>query len=97
MFLFFFFLIFTIVHMLQSVTTSITTSYCLYLSLNALFIHSIYTFIHLHRIGIRPDPNCMLCSFRESMDINHLGSCTALFNRTGCERYWEARTEMMEN
>ena len=34
--------------------------------------------IHLHRIGIRPDPYCMLCSLREPMDRNHLG-CTALF------------------
>jgi len=33
---------------------------------------------HLHRIGIRPDPYCMLCSLREPMDRNHLGPCTAL-------------------
>jgi len=52
---------------------------------------------HLHRIGIRPDPYCMLCSFREPMDKNHLGQCTALLNRTECERYWKARTKMMEN
>jgi len=26
-----------------------------------------------------------------------LGQCTALSNRTDCERYWEARTKMMEN
>ena len=52
---------------------------------------------HLHRIAIRPDPYCMLCSLREPMDRNHLGQCTARFNRTECERYWEAWTEMMEN
>jgi len=52
---------------------------------------------HLHRTGIRPDPYCMLCSLREPMDRNHLGQCTALFNRTECERYWVARTKMMEN
>jgi len=28
---------------------------------------------HLHRIGIRPDPYCMLCSLREPIDWNHLG------------------------
>ena len=26
-----------------------------------------------------------------------IGQCTALLNRTECERYWEARTKMMEN
>ena len=52
---------------------------------------------HLHRNGIRPDPYCMLCSLHEPMDRNHLGQCTALSNRTECERYWEARTKMMEN
>jgi len=51
---------------------------------------------HLHRTGIRPDPYCMLCSLHEPMDRNHLGQCTALFNRTECERYWEDRTKMME-
>jgi hypothetical protein len=52
---------------------------------------------HLHRNRIRPDPYCMLCSLREPMGRNHLGQCTALFNRTECERYWEARTKMMKN
>ena len=52
---------------------------------------------HLHRIGIRPDPYCMLCSLREPMDRNHLGQYTALLNRTVCERYWEVRTKIMEN
>jgi len=52
---------------------------------------------HLHRTGIRPDSYCMLCSRREPMDRNLLGQCTALLNRTECERYWEARTKMMEN
>jgi hypothetical protein len=52
---------------------------------------------HLHRIGIRPDPFCMLCSLREPMDRNHLGQYAALTNGTECERYWEARTKMMEN
>ena len=42
---------------------------------------------HLHRIGIRPDPYCTLCSLRKPMDRNHLGQCTALLNRTDCERY----------
>ena len=28
---------------------------------------------HLHRIGIRPDRYCMLCSLHETMDSNHLG------------------------
>jgi len=52
---------------------------------------------HLHRIGIRPDPYCTLCSLHEPMDSNHLGQCTAFTNKTECERYWEARTKMMEN
>ena len=52
---------------------------------------------HLHRTGIRPDPYCMLCSLRETLDRKHLGQCTAQFNRTEWERYWEARTKMMEN
>ena len=39
---------------------------------------------YFHRIGIRPVPYCVLCSLREPMDRNHLGQCTALFNRTGC-------------
>ena len=28
---------------------------------------------HLHRIEIRPDSYCMLCSLREPTDRNHLG------------------------
>jgi len=52
---------------------------------------------HLHRIGIRPNPCCMLRSLRKPMVRYHLGQCTALLNRTECERYWEARTKMMEN
>jgi len=51
---------------------------------------------HLHRIGIRPYPYCMLCSLREPMDRNHSGQCTALFNGTVCERYWEDRAKMRE-
>jgi hypothetical protein len=51
----------------------------------------------IHRIGIRPDSYCMLCSLRERKDRNHLGQRTALFNRTECERYWGAKTKMMEN
>jgi len=51
----------------------------------------------LHHIGIRPDPYCMLCSLHETMNRNHLGRCTALSSGTECERYWEARTKMMEN
>jgi len=31
------------------------------------------------------------------MDRNHLGRCTVLSSGTECERYWEARTKMMEN
>jgi hypothetical protein len=52
---------------------------------------------HLHRIGIRPDPYCMLCSLRVPLDRNHLGQCAALDNRTECERYWKAGTKMMAN
>jgi hypothetical protein len=52
---------------------------------------------HLHRIGIRPDPYYMLCSHYEPVDRNHLGQCTALLDRTESERYWEARTKIMEN
>ena len=52
---------------------------------------------HLHRMGIRPDPYCMLCSLREPTDWNHLGQRTALLNRTECERYWEDRTKKTEN
>jgi len=33
----------------------------------------------------------------ETMDRNHLGRCTALSSGTECERYWEARTKIMEN
>jgi len=29
--------------------------------------------------------------------LRGLGQCTALSNKTGCERYWEARRKMMEN
>ena len=42
---------------------------------------------HLHRIGILPDPYCMLCSLHETMDRHHLGRCTALSSGTECERY----------
>jgi len=52
---------------------------------------------HLHCIGIRLDPYCKLCSLHEPTDRNHLGQCTALSNKTECERYWEARTKKMEN
>jgi len=44
-----------------------------------------------------PWPYCMLCSLDEPTDWNHLGQCTALSNKTECERYWEARTKKMEN
>ena len=47
---------------------------------------------HLHRIGIRPDPYSTLCSLHEPTDRNHLGQCTALTDKTECERYWEDRT-----
>ena len=36
---------------------------------------------HLHLIGIRPDPYCIIRSLRKPVDINHLGQCTALLNR----------------
>ena len=52
---------------------------------------------HLHRTAIRPDPYRMICSLREPVDRNHPGQCTALLNRTECERYWEARIKMTEN
>jgi hypothetical protein len=52
---------------------------------------------HLHRTAIRPDPYRMLCSLHEPMDRNRLGQCTALSDRTECERYWETRTKRMEN
>jgi hypothetical protein len=52
---------------------------------------------HLYHIGICPDPYCTLCSLREPTDRNHLGQCTAPFDRTECEQYWEARTKIMEN
>ena len=39
-----------------------------------------YLGTHLHRIAIRPDPYCMLCSLREPTDRNRLGQCTALSN-----------------
>jgi len=52
---------------------------------------------HLHRTETRPEPYCMLCNLRETMDRNHLGRCTVLSSGTECERYWEARTKMMEN
>ena len=52
---------------------------------------------HLHRIGILPDPYCMLCSLHETMDRHHLGRCTALSSGTECEQYWEDRTKMLEN
>jgi len=53
--------------------------------------------IYLHRVGIRPDPYCMLCSLHETMDRNYLGQSTVLSSGTECERYWEARTKVMEN
>jgi len=37
---------------------------------------------YLHRIGIRPDPYCTLCSLGEPMDRDQLGKCTAQLNRT---------------
>ena len=52
---------------------------------------------HLHHIAIRPDPHCKLRSLHEPMDRNRPGQCTALSNKTECERYWEDRTKMMEN
>ena len=36
-------------------------------------------------------------SLHETMDRHHLGRCIALSSRIECERYWEARTKMMEN
>ena len=71
---------------------------------NSLFNAYLLTWLHnlknssgLHRITIRPDPYCMLCTLHEHMDRNHLGQGTALSNRTECERYWEVRTKIMEN
>ena len=42
-----------------------------------------------------PLPNIQNETF--PMDRNHLGQCTALLNRTECERYWVARIKMLEN
>ena len=52
---------------------------------------------HLHHTAIRPDPYCTILSLHKPMDRNHLGQCTALCNKTGCERYWEDRTKMVGN
>jgi hypothetical protein len=52
---------------------------------------------HLDRVAIRPVPYCMLFSLHEPVDRNYEGQCAALFNRRESERYWEARTKMMEN
>ena len=62
-----------------------------------VYVIYIYIYIYIYSIAIRPDPYCKLCSLHEPMDRNHLGQCTALTNKTECERYWEARTKMMEN
>ena len=43
------------------------------------------------------NPYCTLCSLREPTVRNRLGQYTALSNKTECERYWEARTKVMEN
>ena len=34
----------------------------------------------------RPEPYRMLCSLHQPMNRNHLGQCTALSDRTVCER-----------
>jgi hypothetical protein len=44
-----------------------------------------------------PTPYCTLRSRHEPRDRNHLGQYTAISDGTECERYWEARTKMMEN
>ena len=49
---------------------------------------------HLHRIGLRDSPFCMLCGLQEDMDRNHLQRCAAPSGTTVCERYWEARTKI---
>ena len=33
---------------------------------------------HLHRIGLRENPFCMLCGLQKDMDRNHLQRCAAL-------------------
>jgi hypothetical protein len=41
---------------------------------------------------------CVVCVWMYvCVCVNHLGQCTALFNNTECERYWEARIKMIEN
>jgi len=57
-------------------------------------MHNNISDTHLRRIGIRPDPYCMLCSLCEPMDRNHVRQRTTLFNRTECEWYWQAKTKM---
>ena len=33
---------------------------------------------HLHKIGILPSPNCLLCSKEEEMTLDHLLNCEEL-------------------
>ena len=50
---------------------------------------------HLHKIGILPSPNCLLCFKQEEMTLDHLLNCEELkFIEDITSKYWEARRRM---
>ena len=50
---------------------------------------------HLHKIGILPSPNCLLCSKVEEMTLDHLLNCEELkLIEDITSKYWEARGRM---
>ena len=50
---------------------------------------------HLHKIGVKPSPNCTLCSLNSPMNSSHLLLCPALEASSDIVgKYWEARDKM---
>ena len=50
---------------------------------------------HLHKIGMLPSPNCLLCSKEEEITLQHLLNCEELkLIEDVTSKYWEARRRM---
>jgi ribonuclease HI len=48
----------------------------------------VFAWVHIFTaMESAPTPYCLLCSLHEPVERNHRGQCTALSNRTECERY----------
>ncbi|XP_015903691.2 uncharacterized protein [Parasteatoda tepidariorum] len=52
-------------------------------------------FAHLFKVGLSNYPNRILCNSRQTMNWEHLDTCTAFYSfNSVVQKYWEARRPM---